>query len=77
VLIDSVLHGVDSLFESGVPVVLDSIVGSAHKFLADEAPFLIALVSENEEHPLFFLRPFGSFDFGVKVIEPPFSARFT
>lgn len=71
------LHGVDSLLESGVPIVLDGVVGSAHQLLRDQAPFLVALVSENEEHPLFFLGPFCSLYLWVQVIEPPFSARFT
>ena len=70
------LHRVDSLFESGIPIVFHGVVGSSHEFLTDETPFLVALVSENEEDPLFFLGPFCSLDLGVEVVEPPFTARF-
>jgi hypothetical protein len=58
VLIYGVLHGVNSLLESRIPVVLDSIVSSTHQLLGDEAPFFLTLISEDEKNPLFFLRPF-------------------
>ena len=43
-LIDSSLHGFNSLTKSGVPVVLNSIISAAHEFLGNEAPFLVLLV---------------------------------
>ena len=69
------LHRVDSLLESGVPVVLDSVVSPTHEFLGDIAPFLFHLVSENEKNPLLGLRPFSAFNLGVEVIEPSLPAR--
>ena len=45
VLVDSMLHRVNSLFETTVPVILDCVVSPAHEFLRDETPFLGALVS--------------------------------
>lgn len=76
-LIYSVLHRVNTLFQTRVPVVFDRVVCSAHELLRDEAPLLGGLVSEDEKHPLLFLRPFCSFDFRVQMIEPAFSARFS
>ena len=77
VLINSMLHRVDPLLESGVPVVLHSVVSAAHQLLADETPLLVALVAENEEHPLLLLRPFSPLDLWVEVIEPSLSTRLS
>jgi hypothetical protein len=47
-LVNSVLHGVDSLLKAGVPVVFDSVIGSAHQSLRDETPFFMALISKDK-----------------------------
>lgn len=76
VLIYSVLHRIDAFFQPRVPVVFNSVVSSTHELLGNETPLLRTLVSEDEKHPLLFLRPFCSFDFRVQVVEPAFAARF-
>ena len=55
VLVDGMLHRIDSLFEPRVPIVLYSIIGPSHKLFGYETPFLGALVPEDEENPLFLL----------------------
>jgi hypothetical protein len=54
-LVNGVLHRVDTLLEAGIPIILDGIVSSTHQLLGDVAPFLVVLVSENEQHPLLLL----------------------
>lgn len=71
------LHIVDSLAESRVPVIFDGVVGSAHQCLGDERPLFFLLVAKDKKNPLFFDGPLRSFDFWVKMIEPPLSARFS
>ena len=45
VLVNSVLHRVNSLFKAAIPVILNSIVCSAHEFIGDQTPFFGTLVS--------------------------------
>jgi len=71
------LHIVNALSETRVPIVFDGVIGSAHERLRDERPFFLLLVSENEENPLFLDGPLRSFYLWVKMIEPPLSARFS
>lgn len=59
------LHRVDSLLESRVPIVLDGVIGTSHQFLRDERPFLEILVPENKQNPLLGLRPLSPLDLGV------------
>lgn len=71
------LHIVNPLSETRIPIVLDGIVSSAHESFGDQRPLFLLLIAEDEEDPLFLYWPLGSFDFGVKMIEPAFSARFS
>lgn len=48
VLIYSMLHTVDPLFESRVPIIFYSVVSAAHELLGDQTPLLVALVSQDE-----------------------------
>ena len=73
-LVDCVLHRLNALFETRVPVIFDRIVSSAHKLLGNETPFLRSLISKNEKNPLFFLRPLCTLYLRVEVIEPTFAA---
>ena len=74
-LVVCLLHVIDSLSKPGVPVILNSIIGSTHKLFRYEAPLLILLVSEYKQHPLFFDTPLGPFNFGIEMVEPPLTAR--
>lgn len=71
------LHRVNSLLQSRVPIVLNSIVCSTQKFFGYQTPFLLALVAEDEEHPLLLLRPLSALDLGVEVVEPSLSAALS
>ena len=55
VLVNSVLHRVNSFLQPRVPIVFHSVVCATHELLGDEAPLLGALVAQDEEHPLLLL----------------------
>lgn len=69
------LHTVDPLLESGVPVVLDCVISPSHEFFGDVAPLFFHLVPKDEKNPLFGLGPFSAFNLGVKMVKPSLAAR--
>ena len=66
----------DLLAHTGVPVVLDGVLGATLENLGDFSPLVSMVFLENVQDKVLLEAPFGLFNLWVKVVVPSLPALF-
>ena len=74
VRLEGTLHVRKLALHTGIPVVLDRVVGAALKHLCDLGPLVVDDAVHQEQDPLFLFVPVDLLDAGVEVVVPALAA---